>query len=64
MNSYQALLRALVDERTYPSLYRLSWQAPATEPPSEREQFLWGVDMILDGVQALADWTPGPPEAS
>jgi AcrR family transcriptional regulator len=52
--SYEALLRELVDEGTYPRLYRLAW---AREPDnlSEREQFLFGVDTILDGVQALID---------
>ncbi|MGH3252609.1 MAG: TetR/AcrR family transcriptional regulator [Trebonia sp.] len=56
--SYDGLLRELVDERTYPRLYRLAWSAESTggaEPPSEREEFLFGVDLILDGVQALMD---------
>jgi len=57
--SYEALLRELVDERTYPRLYRLAWQQEPENPPSEREQFLWGVDTILDGVQALIDRTAG-----
>ena len=53
--TYEALLRALVDERTFPNLYRLAW-SPAPDPPwSEREEFLAGVDLILDGVQALID---------
>ena len=64
MDSYGALLREVVDEQTYPHLYRLAWDEQPAEPPSEREQFLWGVDMILDGVQALADRAPGRPEAS
>ena len=56
---YEALLRELVDERTYPRLYRLAWQPEPDEPPSEREQFLFGVDTILDGVQALIDRAAG-----
>jgi AcrR family transcriptional regulator len=64
MDSYEWLLREVVDERTYPHLHRLAWEAPAEAPPSEREQFLWGVDVILDGAQALVDRAPGRPEAS
>jgi AcrR family transcriptional regulator len=58
-DSYEALLRELVDEQTYPRLYRLAWQPEPENPPSEREQFLFGVDTILDGVQALIDRTAG-----
>jgi len=57
--SYEALLRELVDEKAYPRLYRLAWQPEPENPPSEREQFLAGVDTILDGVQALIDRTAG-----
>jgi AcrR family transcriptional regulator len=57
--TYEALLRELVDEQTYPRLYRLAWSPPAEGdgggPPSEHEQFMFGVDTILDGVQALID---------
>ena len=57
--SYEALLRELVDEQTYPRLYRLAWQREPENTLSEREQFLLGVDTILDGVQALIDRTAG-----
>ena len=57
--SFEALLRELVDEQTYPRLYRLAWQPAPESPPSEREEFLSGVDTILDGVQALIDRTAG-----
>jgi hypothetical protein len=52
---FEALLRELVDQRTYPRLHRLAWGAGPDHPPSEREEFLFGVDLILDGVQALID---------
>jgi AcrR family transcriptional regulator len=52
--TFEGLLRELVDERTYPHLYRIAWAAPA-DSWSEREEFLAGVDLILDGVQALID---------
>jgi hypothetical protein len=54
-DSYEGLLRELVDERTYPRLYRLAWAPEPDVPVSEREQFLFGIDLILDGVQALID---------
>jgi hypothetical protein len=54
--TYQELLRELIDERTYPRLYRIAWSpSPADPPRSEREEFLAGIDLILDGVQAHVD---------
>jgi AcrR family transcriptional regulator len=53
--TFEALLRELVDEKTYPRLYRLAWSEPPAEPMTERAEFLFGVDRILDGVQALID---------
>jgi AcrR family transcriptional regulator len=52
--TFDALLRELVDERTYPTLYRIAW-SPEAVPRTEREEFLIGIDVILDGVQALID---------
>ena len=56
---YEGLLRALVDEPTYPRLYRLAWAPRPASQPTEREQFLLGLDTILDGVQALIDRAAG-----
>jgi AcrR family transcriptional regulator len=56
--TFEALMRELVDERAYPRLYRIAWSAgPGDEPvsPTEQEEFLFGIDRILDGVQALLD---------
>jgi AcrR family transcriptional regulator len=56
--SYEALLRELADEQTYPRLHRLAWTADMGDSPSgfdERQEFLFGVDAILDGVQVLID---------
>jgi AcrR family transcriptional regulator len=55
MDSYEALLREVVDQPTYPRLHRIAWAEAPQPPPSEREQFLWGLDTILDGVQARVD---------
>jgi AcrR family transcriptional regulator len=54
-DSYEELLRELVDRETYPRLYRIAWDPAPGPPPSEREQFLVSLDTILDGVQALID---------
>jgi AcrR family transcriptional regulator len=53
--TFDALLRELVDEKTYPRLHRIAWSPGSDSQPSEREEFLFGVDRILDGVQALID---------
>jgi AcrR family transcriptional regulator len=57
--SFEALLRELVDEHTYPRLYRMAWSAPTDDQPDgdERAEFLFGVERILDGTQALIDQT-------
>jgi hypothetical protein len=52
--TFDALLRELVDEKTYPTLHRIAWSADAGQR-SEQEEFLFGIDMILDGVQAHID---------
>jgi len=56
--SYDALVRELADEATYPRLHRIAWTPPdggAAGPPDEREEFLFGIDRILDGIQAYMD---------
>jgi AcrR family transcriptional regulator len=58
MLSYEALLRELIDERTFPRLYRMAWSADPDKPQDERAEFLFSIDLILDGVQALIDRKP------
>jgi AcrR family transcriptional regulator len=53
--SFEAILRLLVDEATYPRLHRLAWATGEHENMDERAEFLGGIDCILDGVQALID---------
>jgi AcrR family transcriptional regulator len=56
--TFEALMRELVDERGYPRLYRIAWSAGLSgesASPSEQEEFLFGIDRILDGVQALIE---------
>jgi len=62
--TFEALLRELIDERTYPHLYRLAWAPEAAGPggpPDERAEFMLGIDRILDGVQVLIDRTRQAP---
>ena len=85
--TFDALLRELADEASYPRLYRIAWTPPGSGdgagmgggpgigadgaagvegadagggsegggPPSERDEFLFGIDRILDGIQAYMD---------
>jgi AcrR family transcriptional regulator len=55
--TFEALLRELLDERSYPRLHQMAWSADApgetATPQDERTEFLFGIELILDGVQAL-----------
>jgi hypothetical protein len=56
--TFEGLLRELVDADTYPHLFRVAWSKDLPRPSSgneEHEAFLFGLDRILDGVQAFAD---------
>jgi AcrR family transcriptional regulator len=56
--TYEALLRELADEQTYPRLHRLAWAHQVGDSPSgwdEQQEFLFGVNAILDAVQAMID---------
>jgi AcrR family transcriptional regulator len=58
MWTYEALLRELADAERFPRLHRLAWNAEVGDAPSghdEAAEFLFGVDRILDGVQALIE---------
>lgn len=60
---FEALLRQLVDEQTYPRLYRLAWSTsivPGAAEEDERTEFLFGLDRILDGIQVLIDQMSAP----
>ena len=54
--TYEALLREVADEQTYPRLHRLAWSERIGDNPAgwdEQEEFQFGLDRILDGVEAL-----------
>jgi hypothetical protein len=62
--TWEALVREVADEQTYPRLYRLAWAGGIGEAPSgwdEQEEFRFGLDRILDGVEALIARTHAPP---
>jgi AcrR family transcriptional regulator len=56
--TFESLLRELIDQRTYPRLYQIAWSEEIDDNPSgadEHEEYLFGLDRILDGAQALID---------
>ncbi len=56
--TFESLLRELVDQRAYPRLHKIAWSKEIGEDPSgfdEHEEYQFGLDRILDGVQALID---------
>jgi hypothetical protein len=54
--TYEGLLRELIDAEAYPRLYQVAWSDTGGDrPPDERAEFLIGVNLIIDGVQALID---------
>ena len=57
MASYETVLRELVDEKTFPRVYRMAWSAEDSGPHDERADFLWGLERLLDSVQALIGQT-------
>jgi hypothetical protein len=59
--SFEALLRELVDEPTYPRLHKIAWSADTGDSRSgldERAEFLFGVEAILDGRALITRPSP------
>jgi AcrR family transcriptional regulator len=54
-STFDALLRELVDEQRYPRLYRIAWGRGGSTDRDEHQEFCFGLETILDGVQALID---------
>ncbi|MGH3424153.1 MAG: TetR/AcrR family transcriptional regulator [Nocardioidaceae bacterium] len=54
---YPGVLRAVVDEKAFPSLYRAAWSGEIDDRDGtgEEDSFVFGLDRILDGVQVLVD---------
>jgi AcrR family transcriptional regulator len=54
--TWEGLVREVADEQTYPRLHRLAWSGKVGEDPSgwdAQEEFFFGLDRILDGVEVL-----------
>jgi AcrR family transcriptional regulator len=61
--TFQSLLRELVDQPTYPRLHQIAWSGEIGDNPSgfdEQEEYQFGLDRILDGVQTLINSTRRP----
>lgn len=58
---YAAVLRAVTDEHTHPALHRAAWSGELDEPPDRdlaadaEAGYVFGMELILNGVQALID---------
>lgn len=54
---YAVVLRAVVDEDTYPALHRAAWSGELDdlEGTGEEDSFLFGLERILDGIEALVE---------
>ncbi|HTP17951.1 MAG TPA: TetR/AcrR family transcriptional regulator [Solirubrobacteraceae bacterium] len=58
--TFEALLRELIDQPTYPRLHQIAWSEEIGDDPSgfaEQEEYQFGLDRILDGVQTLINAT-------
>jgi hypothetical protein len=56
--TFESLLRELIDQPTYPRLHQIAWSEEIGDNPSgfaEHEEYQFGLDRILDGVQTLID---------
>jgi AcrR family transcriptional regulator len=63
--TFESLLRELVDQPTYPRLHQIAWAEAIGDNPSgfpEAEEYQFGLDRILDGVQSFIDQSKPPPD--
>jgi Tetracyclin repressor-like, C-terminal domain len=61
--TFESLLRELIDQPTYPLLHQIAWSEEIGDDPSgfaEQEEYQFGLDRILDGVQTLINSTQQP----
>ena len=58
--TFESLLRELIDQPSYPRLHQIAWSEEIGDNASgfaEQEEYQFGLDRILDGVQALINST-------
>ena len=63
--TFESLLRELIDQPTYPRLHQIAWSEEIGDNPSgfdEHEEYQFGLDRILDGIQTLIDRSQPQPE--
>ena len=63
--TFESLLRELIDQPTYPRLHQIAWSEAIGDNPSgfpEAEEYQFGLDRILDGVQSFIDQSQPPPD--
>jgi AcrR family transcriptional regulator len=54
--TFDSLLRQLVDQEHYPRLFHIAWSEGSEENQrDEGEEFLFGLDRILDGAESLIE---------
>lgn len=53
--TFEALLREVVDQESFPHLYEIAWSQPDQSQPDEREEFAFGLERILDAVEVLIE---------
>ena len=56
--TFESLLRELIDQRAYPRLHQIAWSEEIGDNTSgfdEHEEYQFGLDRILDGIQTLID---------
>ena len=56
--TFESLLRELIEQRTYPRLHQIAWSEQIGDNRSgfdEHEEYEFGLDRILDGIQTLID---------
>ncbi len=61
--TFESLLRELIDQPSYPRLHQIAWSEEIGDDPSgfaEQEEYRFGLDCILDGVQTLINSTQRP----
>jgi AcrR family transcriptional regulator len=64
--TFETLLRQLVDEHSYPRLHAIAWSDDIGDNPSgfaEQEEFRFGIDRILDGIERLIEQAGLPTDA-
>ncbi|MDN5851504.1 MAG: TetR/AcrR family transcriptional regulator [Actinomycetia bacterium] len=60
---YAVILREVADDQTYPRVHRAAWSGEIDDPDGagEEESFLYGLEVLLDGIAARVERAEGTP---